>query len=173
MAVLCARWPDFKVNALASYQPSKFGPSRVTFGDICYIFVQILTPFFKPNKLSLARGYWNAAHHLFGYATILLSVLVIFRGFHLMVVRTLLSSASAALRCTFVDTESRTGSQKQESVANLFFSALRRPCRPSHSLSCQACSLGGNSQCSITEVLNPEGLSSEIVMECTRERETK
>ena len=51
------------------------------------LFLQILTPFFKPNKLSLARGYWNAAHHLFGYATIALSVLVIFRGFHLLVVR--------------------------------------------------------------------------------------
>ena len=48
----------------------------------------MVSTFFKPNKLSSGRIYWNAFHHLFGYSTIVLAVINNFRGFDLLVVRT-------------------------------------------------------------------------------------
>ncbi|KHN42286.1 hypothetical protein glysoja_042034 [Glycine soja] len=48
---------------------------------VCLGTLQVFALFLRPNKDHRYRVYWNVYHHLVGYATIIISVVNVFKGF--------------------------------------------------------------------------------------------
>ena len=57
-----------------------YGPNR----NLCDYWVQVFALFLRPNPNHKYRFYWNVYHHVVGYATIIISIVNIFKGFSVL-----------------------------------------------------------------------------------------